>query len=121
MPMREIRKRFTFSEMALMAWRSKEMSANMARGRKKPDVIPTETQTRELPDYGLQHRPTAKPTVNVQETETSYQLPKDINNGVAIPKTFFDEEGELNLRQVSGPQALRYLNMLGLNIMPVFK
>jgi len=124
MPMREIRKKFTFSEIAIMSWRSKEMSASM---HKKPKKIESDTtpQSKEdikpLPDYGLQHQPIRHPSVRIDELEDSYKLPQDINNGVAIPKTFFDDAGDLNLSKVTGPQAVRYLNAVGLGIPTIFR
>jgi hypothetical protein len=121
MPLREIRKRFTFSEMALMSWRSREMSANMARGR--PIAEATEavrTTTKELPDYGLQHQRQSNPS-HVIEHEDSYELPKEINNGVKLPKLLFNKEGDLDLSKVTGPQAVMYLNALGLKIPTVMR
>lgn len=122
MPLREIRKRFTFSEMALMAWRSKEMSVNMSEGHKRPprESPDIKEDNKELPDYGLQHK---KPIrhAHVIEHEDSYELEKDVNNGVAIPKSFFNEEGELDLSRTTGPNALKYMNALGFNIPIVFR
>jgi hypothetical protein len=120
MPLREIRKRFTFSEMALMSWRSREMSANMAKGhRKPPDNDTAETTTKELPDYGLQHH---QPNPSrVIEHDDSYELPEHINNGVKIPKVFFNKDGDLDLSKATGPMAVRYLNAVGLNIPTVFR
>lgn len=122
MPLRDIRKKFTFSEMALMSWRSREMSANMASGRTTPrQESKTETVTKELPDYGLRHEPVHHHASKVIEHDDSYELPQDINNGVKIPKTFFNTEGDLDLSKTTGPAAVRYLNAVGLNIPTVLR
>ena len=113
-PMREVRKRYTFSEVTIMAWRSREQSAAMAKGYVKPEPGPKGSAP--VKDDGPR-----RPQVHVQETEDSYQLPDNINNGVALPKTFFEEEGELNLSKVKGSQAVKYLNALGLNIPTIMK
>jgi hypothetical protein len=124
MPMREVRKKFTFSEIAIMSWRSKEMSANMHKNRspkERSEETPVHEDSKPLPDYGLQHKPVRHPSVRIEETEDSYKLPSDINNGVAIPKKFFDDEGDLNLSKVTGAEAVRYCNAVGLKIPTVFK
>lgn len=107
LPMREIRKRYTLSEIYIMGWRSKEMSQNMRRDRKGLRSIP----------------PASGPTpvahgkrVRVEETDEAYILPEDVNNGVALPKTFFNKEGELDLSLQTGPAAVRYLQAIGLNV-----
>lgn len=52
----------------------------------------------------------------VKETDHAYVLPRDVNNGVAIPKRFFNKEGEVDLSKATGNEAVAYLNALGLNI-----
>lgn len=52
----------------------------------------------------------------VRDLGDSWQLPPNINNGVAIPKKFFDEEGNLDLRRATGPEALAYLRKVGINL-----
>lgn len=121
--MREIKRKFTRSELAIMSWRSREQSAAMAKNRHKPvdRIEQPKTILGELPDYGLQHKSVSRPASKVIEHEDSYELPSDINNGVAIPKTFFNDEGDLDLSKVTGPQAVKYLNGLGLRIPTIFR
>lgn len=108
LPMREIRKKYTRSELALMAWDSREKSANLSKryrsGRKLKDKA----------DDGILD---VGPNNGVIETKDSYELPDEINNGVAIPKRFIDKDGEINLSKVTGPEAVRYLRAIGINIM----
>lgn len=110
------------SEIAIMAWRSREMSAAMMPRKKAKQTDqardPIEVTT-DLPDYGLQHKP--KPHGRVVEHEDSYELPKDVNNGVRIPKQFFNEEGEIDLSRATGPQAVGYLRAVGINIPTMFR
>lgn len=101
------------------------MSANMKKrpSKKEDDDRQQEIKEdiRDLPDYGLQHRPKRHPSVKVEELDDAYKLPSDINNGVAIPKKFFDGEGDLNLSKVTGNEAVRYLNAVGLGIPTIFR
>lgn len=105
LPLREIRKRFRKSELILMAWRSQEISANM-------DKLHSNTTQQSGTGYKGDY---VNPN-NIIETEDGYILPEGTNNGIKIPKRFFDEEGELNLSKVTGDEAVTYLNALGLNI-----
>lgn len=50
----------------------------------------------------------------IQETETAYVLPDGVNNGMPIPKKAFDEDGELDLRRLSGDQGAAYIRGLGI-------
>ena len=106
--MREIQSRFTVSELAIIAWRGKEMTANMRKDR--PPVNFNSTQLGPgYPDQPINPN-------RIIETEDAYIFPDGINNGVPVPKKFFDEEGEFNLSKATGPEAVRYLNALGLRI-----
>jgi hypothetical protein len=106
-PMREIRRKFTVSELTLTAWRSKEMSANMRKTR--TNLPPPGNLGPGYPEQPINPN-------QIKETENAYILPEGVNAGVSIPKKFFDKQGDLNLSQVTGPEAVRYLNALGLNI-----
>lgn len=105
--MREIKKKFTTSELVVMAWRSKELSANMK--------VINAVDSQPINNIEGQRRQPINPN-SIQETESAYVLPEGVNAGVSIPKKFFDEKGELNLSKVTGPEALGYLNALGLRI-----
>lgn len=114
--MREVRKKYTLSDVAILSWRSREMSANMAKDRKKPRAA-SHNQSQ-----SMGNTPTAHGKVlDVEETELGYVLPEDVNNGQVIPKTFFDNEGELNLSKVKGDVAVAYLRGIGLNIPTILR
>ena len=87
-----------------MAWRSKEMSANMSKGRKRYTGPTSQTSTQAS---GQTHDRVGS-RVNVEETDTADVVPPDINKGVPFTKTLFDVEGVLNLSKVTGPEAVRY-------------
>lgn len=57
----------------------------------------------------------------IVETDTHYLMPKDLNNGVAIPKKFFDAKGEMDLRLATGEEACQYLRAIGLDLPPVIR
>lgn len=105
--MNEIKRQYTRSEMTLMAWDSREKSYHMHMRYNKSSNSPSGSDSRLLPSGDSN---------GVRETNDSYELPEGINNGVAIPKTFFNTEGEIDLRQVTGPVALKYLQAVGLSI-----
>lgn len=104
MPVREIEKKYTVSELVMMAWDSRQKAYALNQMYKKPK----DTSASQAAAYVSSH--------GITETANAYEMPKDINRGVSIPKTFFNKEGEIDLRQVTGPQAVNYLNALGLNI-----
>jgi hypothetical protein len=43
-------------------------------------------------------------------------MPQGINKGVSIPKKWFNEEGNLDLRLATGLEAATYLRKLGINL-----
>jgi hypothetical protein len=106
MSMREIRKKYTKSELVIMSWDSKQKAYNMSlvRGKKPLTASDAKTVTYEANVNGI------------RETATAYEVPKTLNNGVAIPKKFFNQDGEIDLRQATGPEALSYLRAVGVNI-----
>lgn len=107
-PMREIRKKYAKSELVMMAWHSREQSFQMRQSRHTPARPQNSKQDKIQSGY--------VPSSGVRELEDSYELPAGVNNGATIPKKFFGEDGEIDLRQVTGQQAVRYLQALGLNI-----
>lgn len=108
MPMREVRKVYKRSELSIMAWRSRETAAVMhskMHGNKSQAI-----------DDNGSYVP-AQTVRGVEDTGTAYKLPNDINNGVPIPKKFFNADGDLDLSQATGREAVIYLKALGLNIL----
>lgn len=104
--MREIKKKYTKSELVMMAWDSKQKSYNMSQQFKHHS--PKDSNSERIDYEGN--------SSGIRETKTSYTMPADLNNGVAIPKKFFDEAGEIDLRQATGPEALGYMRAIGFNI-----
>lgn len=90
---REMEKKFTRSEMALLAWRSQEISASM-------DKIKTE---------GKEEGAASPKKRKVHDA----QIPE------GLPDRFFNEEGELDLRNVTGEEAHKYMSSIGIQL-PVF-
>jgi len=110
MPIREIHKKYTKSELIMLAWDSRQKAYAMSQMYKRP------AQTTDA------HYPSEKyvNTNGIHETKDAYEMPKTINEGVPIPKSFINKEGEIDLRQATGPQAVRYLRALGINIATKF-
>jgi hypothetical protein len=108
--MREIKKKYKFSELAVVAWRSREQAAAMHKRTHRDDgpvVVDSDNNT----------MPQQRQVVNeIEITADSYILPKHLNNGVPVAKKFFDDEGNLTLQRATGNEAARYLNAIGLNI-----
>jgi hypothetical protein len=86
---REIDRRFTRSEMVLLAWRSQEVSASL---EKSTEDMGVETQRK-----GRRRFVDAK-------------VPE------GLPDKFFNEQGEVDLRQVSGEEAYKYMSSIGIKL-----
>jgi hypothetical protein len=108
LPMREVRKTYKKSELSIMSWRSQETAALM-RSR-------MHTNTPAASDENRPYVP-SQTVRGVEDTGTAYKLPNDVNNGVPIPKKFFNADGDLDLSQATGREAVTYLKALGLNIL----
>lgn len=109
--MREVRKKYTVSDIVLLSWDSKQKSYNLTQMHKKHTGGTSTTI-----QSGLKNNPN-----NITETDSHYLMPQDLNNGVAIPKKFFNDKGEMDLRLATGPEACNYLRALGLDLPPVFR
>jgi hypothetical protein len=112
LPIREIENTYTLSELVMMSWHSRlqnyNMSKRFAHNKATPKLGDGKTVTI---DSNRKYNPNG-----VRETEDSYILPEGINQGVPIPKKFFDEEGNFDLRRASGMEAVTYLRRLGINL-----
>lgn len=92
-PFREIKRRFTKSEIILMAWRSQEQHHNMKKKLKKYDSDEDED--------------TDETTVKKHKGKKR----KIYSDGIGperMPDEFYDENGDFNLSKVKGEQARRY-------------
>lgn len=91
MPLYEVEQRFTSSELAIVGWRSQETAYLMDKQMKKGQA-------------------NAGPPVEAGELMTDPSLP------YGLPERFFNKDGELDLRQVTGAEALRFLRTQGVNV-----
>lgn len=108
LPQREIRKRFTKSDLVLMGWRSAEVSANMRNNQRTPVALPQSSG-------GLHEQlPYA-----VQSTEHDAVLRAiEERLGTTVYK-MTDERGEIDLRRLTGEEALNYMQAIGMNVIPM--
>jgi hypothetical protein len=113
LPMREIRLKYTKSELVLMAWDSRQKAYNMHKLSSNRPKIKDVASSNKIEYVGST---SGKNPNNISETVDAYEMPSTLNKGIPILKKWFNEEGELDLRKATGPQAVRYLNALGLNI-----
>lgn len=93
MPLREIRDRFTWSELVLMGWRSAEQTHQLKS--KTPENL------RAAPAATGKKRKAYGPDELIPDN---------------LPDRFFNEEGEVDLRKVTGKDAARYLNAIGIHV-----
>jgi len=91
MPLCEIEERFCKSELGIIGWRSQEVAYHMDKKMKKgsAEAGPSEEARAHFNDPSL-------PT--------------------SLPERFFNKEGELDLRGVTGADALKFLGMQGVNV-----
>lgn len=103
MPAREIRRRFTKSEVVILGWRSREQASQLRRKFHKKPELDFENQSDSVFDD------TAKrPRGSQKRKETDGVMP------TGLPDRFFNKEGEVDLRQVSGNDVLKYFNAIGM-------
>lgn len=99
LPLKEIYARFTRSEVMLLGWRSAEMAHNMrATPPQQPAAVPqgayagvTSEQRRQL---------------EVIEEQLGPTLIAKLEN----------EEGQVDMRKLTGPEALRYMAAMGMPV-----
>lgn len=87
LPLREIEERFTRSELVFVAWRSQELHHNMMKDH--PTIAKTKSGKR-----------------------SKYSMEDKGPQG--MPDRFFNKDGEIDLRQVSGEDARMYFAKLGI-------
>lgn len=90
---REMEKKFTRSELVILAWRSQEVSASF------------EKQTAQTKD--------ASESMGKRKFVTDAQVPQN------LPAKFYNKQGEIDLRQVTGAEAYKFMMALGIKL-PVF-
>jgi hypothetical protein len=104
MPSREIRRRFTKSDIAVMSWRSAEVSANMRDRTLRTPRLPSKMDGSGYP----------------LESE-AYQKQLDAIEarlgGIVYKMT--DDKGEIDLRRLTGDEAVTYMQALGVPVIPL--
>jgi hypothetical protein len=88
MPLYEIEERFTKSDLAIVGWRSQETSYQMDKKMKQGSA-------------------------NAGPSDRHFNDPSLPTN---LPEKFFNKDGELDLRQVTGAEALKFLHLQGVNV-----
>jgi hypothetical protein len=104
LPLNEIRKRFRLSEMVILAWRSQEQVHRMKRR------YPT-SRRRSVPD----ETPSALGD-NVGTGRQKKSRTSDAFMPEGLSAKYFNEEGELDLRRVTGREAYRYFQSIGIQL-----
>lgn len=99
MPTREIRERFTKSELVIMGWRGSEMSYNMDNKINTPMMAPR--------DGGYE------PTHAVTQSDDLQRLEERLG---PVAVKMVDERGRVDLRKLTGAEALHYMGALGIPI-----
>jgi hypothetical protein len=97
LPLREIRKKFTKSEIILMGWRSQEQSQS------------------------LKKRLGDKPKSKGRQASTDEKYKRDYSEYIVpdeLPDRFYDENGDINLSKVSAADARQFLEAQGLMFPP---
>jgi hypothetical protein len=84
---REIEKKFRRSELSILAWRSQEVSASF-------------------------DKQTESPAISTGKRKKNYagQVPE------GLPDHFYNEDGEIDLRQVTGAEAYKFLMAQGMKL-----
>ena len=94
MPLQDIERKFRKSEMTLIAWRSQEQAAEMEKQFQRPAASSP---------YTL---PVAPPRSLARAGDTP----------MPIPEECYNEEGEPDIRKMTGNQALSYMRAAGFNL-----
>jgi len=104
MPLAEVRDKFTLSEMVIMSWRGQEQYWQM---KAKTGERPRRKKEEEETDSPFVSKRTKKTIEKEKGDRVMYDDPS-IDN---LPDRFFNEEGEFDLSKVTGPEAVKYMNM----------
>ena len=123
MPLKEIRKKFTYSELAILAWRSQEQRIQMHRrihGDEEPQrQYEDEPQSLEdIPEDVIRgKKKVVKEKLKVVTTRSGKKR-KDYGGAIPanLPDRFFDENGDLNLSRVTGEEAYKFFAAQGIKL-----
>lgn len=103
MPSREIQRRFTKSDIAIMSWRSAELSANMRDRTLRTVPLPSK-----LDGTGYPLMENVEHDTRLREIETRLG---------GIVYKMVDENGEIDLRKLTGDEAVQYMTAIGIPVM----
>jgi hypothetical protein len=92
LPLRELRKRYTKSEMFVMAWRSSEIAYNMGKLHKTEAPTPEKVAT---------------------ASQSAYEARLESQLGSIVDK-LTDEEGEVSLHGLTGKEAMHFMGSMGI-------
>lgn len=101
LPLSEIGRRFTWSEIVMMGWRSQEQAYQLRS--KRADARDEDWQGKPPVEQGKKKKPRKQYDGHVPEN---------------LPDRFFDEEGEVNLSKVTIKDAIKYMHAQGFKIPP---
>lgn len=90
-PLHEIEERFKKSELAIVAWSSQEQSEHLRQRMKQ-------SETKGQAQYG---------------TPPNAKIPPGSSVPEGLPARFFNKDGELDLRGVTGMEAWQYMQAIG--------
>lgn len=105
LPMREIRKRYTKSEMAILAWRSQEVGYNMR----------STNQPKPRTDANLAGKPAFNGVPPVLSTEAEQALEERLGP-LAVKLGEIEDEHGMDFRKLTGAEALQYMDSMGIRI-----
>lgn len=107
LPSREIRKRFTKSDVVLMGWRSGEIAANMDHSASDQVRIPPPS------GVGRVEELSRMPVRDHAGDDDTLRGIEERLGGVIIER-MVNERGEVDLRRLTGAQAAQYFQALGI-------
>lgn len=112
MPLREIRKKFTKSELFMLAWRSQEQAVKMKSKFREDavDVPRYQSPSEDEPDEGEAVKLPQPKRRNRRKAYEDSQVPE------GLPSHFYNKDGELDLRQVTGDEAYRFFAAQGIQL-----
>lgn len=124
MPGREIKAKYTKSEIAIMAWRSAETSFNMRSRAQGVSQVPPGPQNpvQGLPDPSMDVLPGLSTVQNAAQSHYERASTAELQKieerlGPVVYKMVDDKTGDIDMRKLTGAEAMRYLGALGINVM----
>jgi hypothetical protein len=103
MPLREVYKQYTQSEMTMLAWRSAEQSAQMHSRMNRPSSdTPPSRNIEEIAERQYADSDAVK-KLEAQLGPIAYKLA--------------NEDGEVDMRKLTGDEAATFMKSLGFNLM----